>query len=115
MADGALFVGWNRSATGREQQAMNLFMQVMEYYGELQKSGRIESFEPVILAAHGGDMNGFVLLRGDAATLDEIRREDTFLSHVIEANYCLEGFGVIPGYLEDGINTVFSKWASHFS
>ncbi len=115
MADSALFMGWNRSVAGREQQAMKLFMNVMEYYGQLQNEGRIESFEPVILAAHGGDLNGFILIRGDAAKLDEIRREETFLNNVIEANFCLEGFGVIPGYIGDGVNTVFSQWAKHFS
>ena len=67
MANSALFVGWNRSVAGREQQAMNLFMSVTEYYNQLQNAGKIESFEPVILANHGGDLNGFVLIRGDAA------------------------------------------------
>ena len=115
MADSALFIGWNRSVAGREQQAMNLFMNVMEYYGQLQGEGRIESFEPVILAAHGGDLNGFVLIRGDEAKLDEIRREEAFLNNVIEANFCLEGFGVIPGYIGDGVTKVFSLWAKQFS
>ena len=115
MADSVMFVGWNRSVAGREPQAMNLFGRVMEYYGQLQADGKIESFEPVILAAHGGDLNGFVLIRGDAAKLDEVRREETFLNNVIEANYCLEGFGVIPGYIGDGLSNVFALWSKHFS
>ena len=54
--------------------------------------GRIESFEPVMLAAHGGDLNGFFLLKGEVEKLDEVRRDDTFRNLTIEANYCLDGF-----------------------
>ena len=115
MADYALFVGWNRSVAGREQQAMELFARVMEYYGQLQSDGKIESFEPVVLSNHGGDLNGFVLLRGDAAKLDEVRREEAFTNFSIEANFCLENFGVIDGYVGDGITGVFSQWSTHFS
>jgi hypothetical protein len=115
MADSVLFLGWNRSSAGREQQAMQLFQKVIEFYGKLQAEGRIESFEPVILAAHGGDLNGFVLLRGDTEKLDEVRRDDTFLNYSIEASYCLEGFGVVPGYIGEGITDVFSRWSKLFS
>ena len=115
MAGNAIFIGWNRSITGREQQAMNLFQKAMEYYGGLMTAGRIESFEPVILANHGGDLNGFVLLKGAPEKLDEIRREDTFIDLSIEANYCLQNFGVVSGYVGDGIADVFSRWSKLFS
>lgn len=115
MANSAIFIGWNRSVAGREQQAMDLFMKAMEYYGNLQNDGKIESFEPVVLSNHGGDLNGFVLIRGDAAKLDEVRREDTFRNFSIEANFCLENFGVIDGYIGDSVTEVFSQWSSHFS
>jgi hypothetical protein len=115
MANSAIFLGWNRSVAGREQQAMDLFMKVIEYYGQLQSDGKIESFEPVMLANHGGDLNGFVLIRGDEAKLDEVRREEVFLNFSIEAGYCLENFGVIKGYIGDSIMNVFSEWGKHFS
>jgi hypothetical protein len=75
MADRVLFIGWNRPVVGREQQAMELWQKAMEYYGKLQADGRIESFEPVILTAHGGDLNGFVMLRGGAEKLAESWRK----------------------------------------
>ena len=86
MANQALFLGWNRPARGREEQAMKLWGKTMEYYGKLQADGRIESFEPVILMAHGGDLNGFFLVRGDADKLSEIRHEDEFVDFVFESN-----------------------------
>ena len=83
----------------------------MEYYGKLQADGRIESFEPVILTAHGGDLNGFFLVRGDGKNLEEIRREDDFVNLVIEAGYCLDGFGVVTAYIGEGLEAVFKNWA----
>jgi len=73
MANNVLFIGWNRAVAGREQKALEVFAKSMEYYTKLQTDGRIESFEPVILGVHGGDLNGFILLRGDAEKLDQIR------------------------------------------
>ena len=114
MAKSAIFIGWNRAIAGREQQAMDLFGRVMEYYSQLQGSGKIDSYEPVMLAAHGGDLNGFVLIRGDSDKLDEVRREEDFINYTIEANYCLANLGVISGYLGDGIAEIFSQWSTHF-
>ena len=115
MANRVLFIGWNRPVVGREKEAMQLWQKVMEYYKKLQEDGRIESFEPVLLTAHGGDLNGFVMLKGDAEKLGEIRREDTFIDLTIEGGYCLEGFGVIVGYVGEGLNDVFSRWSKIIS
>ena len=115
MADRVLFLGWNRSVAGREQQAMQLFQKAMEFYGGLQADGRIESFEPVILSAHGGDLNGFILLKGEAEKLEEVRRDDTFTNLSTEANYCLDGFGIVPGYIGEGLTDVFSRWTKLIS
>ncbi|MBW1707487.1 MAG: hypothetical protein JRJ86_20380 [Deltaproteobacteria bacterium] len=111
MADRILFIGWNRAVVGREQQAMQLFQKVVEFYGKLQADGRIESFEPVLLSAHGGDLNGFFLLRGEAEKLGEVQRDETFVDLTIEAGYCLEGVGVIPGVIGEGLTDSFSRWS----
>ncbi len=110
MADRVLFMGWNRPVVGREQQAMELFQKGVEFYGKLQADGRIESFEPVILAAHGGDLNGFFLIKGEAQKLAELREDEDFVQIVIEAGYCINGFGVVPGYIGEGLTDVISRW-----
>ena len=111
MADHVLFIGWNRPTVGREQQAMALWGKSLEYYGKLQADGRIESFEPVLLSAHGGDLNGFILVRGDREKLSEIRGEDAFRDIEIEAGYSLDGFGVITGIIGEALNDGFARWA----
>ena len=71
----------------------------------------IESFEPVLLSAHGGDLNGFFLLRGEAEKLGEIQRDETFVDLTFEAGYCLEGVGVVHGFIGEGLTDAFSRWS----
>ena len=82
MADRVIFIRWNRSVVGREKQAMQLFQKATDFYSKLKAAGRIESFEPTILAGHGGELNGFILLKGDAKKLEAVREEDTFFNSV---------------------------------
>jgi len=115
MADRVIFIGWNRPVVGREQQAMKLFQKAMEYYSKLQTGGKIESFEPVILSAHGGDLNGFIMIRGDAEKLATVRADTVFGDLAIEANYCLDKFGIVVGFIGDSIMDQLSRWGKLFA
>jgi len=111
MADRVLFIGWNRAVIGREKQAMQVFQKNMEYYTKLKKEGRIESFEPVLLQVHGGDLNGFWLLKGSAQQIEEIRRDSAFLDLIIEGGYCVEGLGMVLGYIGEGLTNLVSRYS----
>ena len=78
MADSGLFIGFGPPVRGRERQAIAVFNEAFEYYSRLQQEGEIDSFEPVLLEPHGGDMDGFVLLRGDQDKLAGIRGGEEF-------------------------------------
>ena len=115
MANRILFIGWNRVVAGREQQGMNLWQKAMEYYEGLKSGGRIESYEPVLLSAHGGDLNGFIILRGDAEKLAGVREDNIFMDLASEAEYCLDGFGIVGGYIGDSIRDNLTRWSKHFA
>ena len=95
MADAGLFIGWGEVVRGREAQAVELFNETLEYYGRLQEEGTIESFEPVFLEPHGGDLYGFILIRGDAEKLAALRVSDEFTQLSIRVGLIVEGFGVV--------------------
>ena len=63
MADSGLFIGFGAPVRGRERQAIKVFNEAFEYYSRLQQDGEIDSFEPVLLQPHGGELDGFFLLR----------------------------------------------------
>jgi len=115
MADGAIFIGWNRPVPGKEQQAMKLWQDSMEYFEKLRADGRIKSFEPVLLTAHGGNLNGFVLVTGDQKELDKVRREDTFVENIIKGGIYLQDYGVVQGFVGDELVNLFGKWSKFIS
>jgi hypothetical protein len=90
---------------------MQLFQKAREAWEKQKAEGQIESYEPVFLNYHGGDLNGFVMVRGEAEKLAEVQNDGTFLDLATEANYCLEGYGVIIGYVGEGATEVFTRWA----
>ena len=112
MADATLFVGWNRPVSGRESQAAAYWKESMGLYTALQKEGRIESFEPVLLAAHGGDLNGFVLVRGTPQKLDEVRQDERFIDLVLKGTMLTSNFGVVSGYVGAGLEKVMNRWVT---
>jgi len=95
MADAGLFIGWGEVVRGREAEAVETFSSTMEYFGGLQASGTIESVEPVFLEPHGGDLQGFFFLRGDAERLATLRVDEDFQSTIIRAGLIVDKVGVV--------------------
>jgi hypothetical protein len=110
MADRVLFIGWNRAVPGREKQAFENFGKALQFMGKLQADGRIESFDTIILEAHGGDLNGFNLIKGSAEQIAGIRQDETFINLIMEAGYCIQGLGLINGYIGDGLTNIMSQY-----
>jgi hypothetical protein len=103
MAGDALFLGWGPVVRGRELKALEVFQETLTYYGTLQQDGRIDSFEPVLIAPHGGDLAGFILLRGSRTSLDEVRSSDEFQRLVARAASIVDDIGVIDAYTGEAL------------
>ena len=101
MADAGLFIGFGDPVRSRESQAVEVFNETLAYYGRLQEEGEIESFEPVFLEPHGGDLGGFILLRGDAEKLAALRVSDEFTQLTLRAGLCVESIGVVGADLAE--------------
>jgi hypothetical protein len=95
MADSGLFIGWGEVVRGREAEALETFNSTIEYFAGLQSDGVIESFEPVFLEQHGGDLNGFFFVRGDAEKLSALRVDPDFEDVILRAGLVVENIGVV--------------------
>ena len=104
MAEHALFVGWGEVIPGREQQAVQVFNEVLEHYGRLRQQGEVESVEPFLLEPHGGDLGGFLLLRGDRDKLARVRASDEFVRLNQRAGLVVQRFGVVAAYAGEELN-----------
>jgi len=102
MADSGLFIGWGDIRAGRTAASNTVFAEALAYWPTLQAAGDIESFETVILTAHGGDLGGFFLLRGDPERLGRLSMAPEFVRLIQRANAVVEGLGVIPANLDAG-------------
>ena len=51
---------------GREKVSAQHFEEFVKHLW-LQQTGTIQSFDAVFLDPHGGDLNGFFLIKGDSA------------------------------------------------
>jgi hypothetical protein len=64
-----------------------------------QQEGEIESFEPVLLEPHGGELDGFFLLRGDQDKLARIRSSEEFERLTVRAQLIVENLGIVGAAL----------------
>jgi hypothetical protein len=99
MADHGLFIGWGDPVYGREEKGLGVFNDSIEYYGKLQQDGRIESFDIAFLDPHGGDLAGFVILRGSRENLAAIRGDEDFRRLITRASLIIQSLGVVDALL----------------
>jgi hypothetical protein len=89
MAEMGVFIGWGDPIRGREAKGLEVLEESVAYWGRLQQEGQIESFEVVLLYPHGGDLQGFALLRGS----------DEFNRLMARAGLVVEGLGIVSAAL----------------
>jgi hypothetical protein len=112
MADAALFIGWGQVVRGREKRAVQVFNESVEYWGGLQSDGKIDDFEVVLLTPHGGDLQGFALLRGSEDQISGLRADEEFQRRVARADMIVDAQGVVDALIGEGIARGMAQYAS---
>jgi hypothetical protein len=110
MSNNVVLFGWNRSIPGREKISAEHFQQFMGYLGGLQQKGAIQSFDTVFLDVHGGDMNGFCLIRADNAKLDALLGSAEWEAHMTRASLHLQGAGCVRGVTGSRVAERMELW-----
>jgi hypothetical protein len=110
MGNDVLFYGWNRPIPGNEKLSLALFQDFLEYLGELQQEGTIDSSETILLNVHGGDLNGFALIRGDIIKLQEVQRSEEWIILMTRAGLVMDGGGLITGVTGEGVAEWMARW-----
>ena len=108
-----IFFAWNRPVPGREALSSAHFKEFVGYLTGLAQSGTIQGFDTVLLDAHGGDMNGFFLIRGDAASLDAVQASAEWAEHQTRATLHLDGSGYVRGTTGEGVQARMELWNKH--
>jgi hypothetical protein len=110
MAEAGLFVGWGPPVRGREAKGLEVFNEALSWYGEQQQSGAIESFEVVLIGPHGGDLYGFLLVKGSTDQIAALRASDEFQRLNTRAGLIVERLGVVDAAVDEGIGELVSLY-----
>jgi hypothetical protein len=103
MADSGLFIGWGQVVRGREGPAVDSFNDTVNFLGQLRANGRIEDFEIVFLEPHGGDLAGFLLVRGTTDQMNAVRGDEEFTRAMLRADLVVENLGIVGAALNERI------------
>jgi hypothetical protein len=110
MATACLFIGWNRPYPEHHKEAYSyLTREGRERLQTWKKEGWFETSEVFGLTAHGGDLNGCIIIKGERAKLDELRRTDDFERFSMTMSKNFDRYGVVPGVTEEGMKKVMER------
>ena len=70
----------------------------------MQREGRIEKFD-VVLLAPTGELNGYIALHGSAEQLAAVRESEEFQRSTADASLLADGLCVIEGFTNEGVAT----------
>lgn len=113
MDSNIVFFAWNRSIPGREHLSGEHFTEFVQYLTGLQQTTTITSFDVVLLDSHGGDLNGFFLIKGDNTKLDSLLASEQWRTHLIRAALHLEGSGAVRGATGDQVMERMDVWTKN--
>lgn len=110
MAGEELFIGWGPVVRGREQKALQVFQETIEFHGKLQQEGKIDSFDAHLIAPHGGDLAGFIVLHGERSKLDDVRNSEDFERLITRAATIVDDVGVINAYSGEALGEAMGRF-----
>ena len=110
MAEAALCTVFGQPVPGREKQALKVYADTVEFWGRLQKEGKIERFDIAVLTPTGGDLNGFILTRGSAANLDAIRRTKEYRQLLQRVQLVVQHLRTCDAFVDEGLAEVMTQY-----
>lgn len=110
MTTSTLFVAWGAIIPGREESAGAVLQQSMAFLSRLQQEGRIDGFEPVALAPHGGDLAGFVLVKGDRDAIAAVRGSEEYRRIMVQLQRVHQNTGEVEAFTGEELGRYFALW-----
>jgi hypothetical protein len=108
MADAGLFIGWGQTVRGREAPAVEVFNQAVAYYQGLERDGKVEDVDIVVLEPHGGDLAGFILLKGSEEQMAAVQRDDDFQRLMGRSDLVVDNIGVVRAFVGESMRQLIA-------
>jgi hypothetical protein len=104
-------ISYGLPAAGREAFAGELLMSRVAHLEKCKKSGKIDSWENLIMAPHGGDPAGLFIIRGAHQNLIWLLDDTEFQELNMRAIYCLTNYAVLSAFGGPLVPEVMKMWA----
>jgi hypothetical protein len=105
-----LFVSWGALIPGREEVGSGVLQEAVQLLSRYQKEGRVDSFEVFTLEPHRGDIQGFVIVKGDKEALAQLRVEDELVKTIVGVQLVHEKVGVVWAFTGAEMQNLFDMW-----
>jgi hypothetical protein len=102
MADRMLLIAWGAPVRGLESRAIEVFNEALGILGRMQQDGRIDGFD-VSLLSPNGEMDGFIMIRGSAEQIAELREDEEFQRNTVDAQLAVDNIRHLDGYTNESI------------
>jgi hypothetical protein len=94
-ANAAIYVSWGGAIPGREAKSLEVFMHAVEYYGRLEKEGKIAALRTYVATTGNSKFSGFMVIEGEVAQLRTLVDSDEYKSILVKARHLVEGVDVV--------------------
>jgi hypothetical protein len=107
-----LLIRYGKLVPAREEQAIDLFAEGVEYFGKKMAEGVITFFEPFFFQTSDREMDtGFFLVKGPVTEVFKMMEEDEYLLLIEKAMVLVEHFQVDLLTVGDGISLQLERSA----
>jgi hypothetical protein len=110
MAEAALCTVWGEPVPGREKQALDVYNEVVQYWARLQQEGKIERFDVTVLTPTGGDVTGFLLVRGTAEQIDSVRRTKEYQLLLSRVQLITTHLRIADAFVDEGLAQIMGQY-----
>jgi hypothetical protein len=110
MAEAALCTVFGEPVPGREKQALDVYNETMQYWGRLQQEGKIERFDVTVLTPSGGDVTGFIVVRGTAEQIDSVRRTKEYQQLLNRVQLVVSHLRVNDAFVDEGLAQIMGQY-----
>ena len=104
-----LYISANRPVTGREQDAINLWVETPGWLERQQRANWFARWDGLWLTAHGGTTNGVWVCYGERAQAGRVAPHRRVRGLGVPRPTCLEDLCVCPGVTFDGMRDAFDR------
>lgn len=111
MADYGTVLAWQAPSTGRENKALEVFMEAQEMFEKAASNGLIDSFETVLLQSTGGGLpGGWTICWGSEDQIDAWARNEDYQGVVFKAGLVVEGLALTRAIRGDAISEGMGRY-----